>query len=151
VVLLQAETWCGMQQRSEAMAVALLYSCDGEKLPRGHTLGSFIGERVLAHAERYPKSILQLNQRMLQNLLWIRLDLILGANSQRHGDKALGMTRRVGVLDDHKNVSQCGILLVERCGTRAKVPVDGSRQASSRGRVGMAPGYTGVNPGQRSG
>jgi hypothetical protein len=116
------------------------------KTVEGRTSGSFIGVRVLVHAERYPKSILQLNRRLLQNLLRIRLDSVLDVNSQRPGDKALGTAPSVGVLDDHRNMSWCRIQMTERRGTRAKVAADGGQQAVSRGRIGMAPGY-GVNPG----
>jgi hypothetical protein len=61
------------------------------------------------------------------------------------GDKALGTTRGVGVLDDHRNTSRWGIQLAERRSARAKVAADGRRQAVSRGQVGTAPGYARVN------
>jgi hypothetical protein len=116
------------------------------KTAEGHTSDSFIGARVLVHAERYPKSILQLNRRLIQNLLRIRLDLVLDANSQRPGDKALGTAQNVGVLDDHGNMSRCGIQMDERRGAGVTVVADGGRQAVSRGWVRMAPGYAEVNP-----
>jgi hypothetical protein len=116
------------------------------KTAEGHTSYSFIGARVLVHVERYPKSILQLNRRLIQNLLRIRLDLVLDANSQRPGDKALGTARNVGVLDDHGNMSRCGIQMDERRGAGVTVVADGGRQAVSRGWVRMAPGYAEVNP-----
>jgi hypothetical protein len=144
MVQLQAKTRCGTQRRSGVTAAALLYSCDGKKLLRGHTSGSFIGVRVLVHAERYPKSIVQLNRRLLQNLLRIQLDSVLDANSQRPRDKTLGTSRSVGVLDDHGNASRCGIQMDEWHGAQVKVAADGGRQATSRGRVGIAPGYAGV-------
>jgi hypothetical protein len=73
-------------------------------------------------------------------------DLVHDANSQWPGDKALGTARSVGVLDDHENMSQCRIQMVEWHGARAKMAADGGRQATSRGWVRMALRYAGVNP-----
>jgi hypothetical protein len=71
-------------------------------------------------------------------------DSVLDANSQRPRDKTLGTSRSVGVLDDHGNASRCGIQMDEWRGAQVKVAADGGRQATSRGRVGTAPGYAGV-------
>jgi hypothetical protein len=53
------------------------------------------------------------------------------------GDKALGMTRSVGVLDDHGNTSRCQVQMAGFHNARAKVATDGGRQAVSRGLVRM--------------
>jgi hypothetical protein len=63
------------------------------------------------------------------------------------GDKAQGTTHSVGVLDDHENASCCGIQMAKRRDAQVKVAADGDRQATSRGQVGTALEYAGVNPG----